>query len=83
MDMGSIIFSSILCTRLVLILDRHGVKYQFGYTPGVSFQDGRFTIKTLLHLRHNHNLLTWVLFVELVKAFDISNHQLMDAILGK
>ena len=83
MDMGSKIFSSILCTILFLILDRHGVKYQFGSTPGVVCQDGIFTIKILLHLRHNHNLPTWVLFADLVKDFDTSNHQLMDAILGK
>ena len=81
--MGSKIFSSILCTRMFLILDRHGVKYQFGSTPGASCQDSNFTIKTLLHLRHNHNLPTWVLFADLVKYFDTSNHQLMDAILGK
>ena len=83
MEMGSKSFSRILCTRLSLILDRHGVKYQFGSTSGVGCQDISFTIKTLLNLRHNHNLPTWVLFVDLVKAFDTSNHQLMDAILGK
>ena len=83
MDMGSKIFSSILCTILFLILDRHGVKYQFGSTPGVNCQDGSFTTKIILHLRQNHNLPTWVLFADLVKDFDTSNHQLMDAILGK
>ena len=83
MDMGYKIFSRILCTILFLILDRHGVKYQFGSTLGVGCQDGRFTIKKILHIRHNHNLLTWVLLTDLVKYFDTYNHQLMDAILGK
>ena len=45
MDIGSKIFSSILCTRLFKIIRKHGVKYQFGLTPGVGFQDGSFTIK--------------------------------------
>ena len=83
MDMGSKIFSSILCTRLFKIIDKHGVKYQFGSTPGVGCQYGSFTIKTMLHLRRNHNLPTWVLFADLVKAFDTSNHALMDKLLEK
>ena len=74
MDMGSKIFSSILCTRLFKIIKLHGVKYQFVSTPGVGCQDGSFTIKTLLRLRHTHNLPTWVLFADLVKAFNTSNH---------
>ena len=69
--------------KIFLILERHSVKYQFGSTPDVGCQDRRFTIKKLLHLRHNHNLPTWVLFTDLVKDFNTSNHQLMHAILVK
>ena len=83
MDIGSKFFSSIMCTRLFKIIDKHGVKYQFGSTPGVGCQDGSFTIKTMLHLRYNHNLPTFVMFADLVKAFDTSNHKLMVAILKK
>ena len=72
--MGSNIFSSILCTRLFKIIKLHGVKYQFGSTPGGGFQYGSFTIKTLLHLRHTHNLPMWVIFSDLVKVLDTSNH---------
>ena len=53
------------------------------YTPGVECQYGTFTIKTLLHLIHNHNLPTWVEFTDLVKAFDTSNNALLIANLGK
>ena len=42
-----------------------------------------FTIKTLLHLIHNHKLPIWVEFLDLVKAFGTSNHALLIAILGK
>ena len=77
MDLGSKNFSSILCTRLFKIIEAHGVRYQFGSTPGVVCQDGSFTIKTMLHLRHNHNLPTWIMFADLVKSFDTSNHVLI------
>ena len=83
MDIGSKIFSKILCTRLFMIIKQHGVKYQFGSTPGVGCQDGTFTLKTILHLRHSHNLPTWVCFADLVKAFDTSNHKLLIEILKR
>ena len=70
MDLGLKIFSSILCTRLFKIIEEDGVRYQFGSTPGVGCQDGSFTMKTMLYLWNNHNLPTWVMFANLVKAFD-------------
>ena len=83
MDIRSKVFSSILCARLFKVIKKHGVKYQFGSTPGVGCPDGTFTIKTLLHLRHNHNLPTWVAFANLIKALDTPNHQLMVMIIAK
>ena len=72
-----------MCGRLFKIIRKHGVKYQFGSTPGVGCQDGTFKINTLLHLRHNRNLPTWVASVDLVKTFYTSNHKLLIAIIGK
>ena len=66
-----------MCTRLFKIIKKHGVKYQFGSAPGLGCQNGSFTIKTMLHLRYNHNLPTFVMFADLVKAFDTSNHKLI------
>ena len=83
MDIGNNIYSIIMCGRLYKIINKHGVKFQFGSTPGVGCQDSTLTIKTLLHIRHNHNLPTWVAFTELVKAFDTSNYALLIAILVK
>ena len=83
MDIGNNIYSIIMCGRLYKIINKHGVKFQFGSTPGVGCQDSTFMIKTLLHIRHNHNLPTWVAFTELVKAFDTSNYALLIAILVK
>ena len=83
MDIRNKIYSSIMCVRLFNIISKHGAKCQFGSTPGVGCQDGTFTIKKLLHIRHNQNLPTWVAFTDLVKAFNISNHALLISILGK
>ena len=77
------IYSSIKSGGLFKIISKHGVKWQFGPTPGFGWQDVTFTIKPLIHRRHNHKLSTWVVFADLVKAFDTSNHALLVAILGK
>ena len=61
--------------KIFKIISKYGVKCQFGSTPGVGCQDGTFTIKTLLHIRHNHNLPTWVAFVDLAKAFEVGVKQ--------
>ena len=65
MDVSNKIYISIMCGRLFKIISKHVVKCQFGSTPRVGSQDGTFTIKTLLHLRQNHNLPTWVAFGDL------------------
>ena len=83
MEIGSKVFSSLICKRLSKIIRKHGGKYQFGYSPGVGCQDGTFTIKTILHTRHNHNLPCYVAFVDLVKAFDTVNHVMMLKILER
>ena len=83
MDIGDNIYIRIMCGRLFKILSKHGMKCQFGYTPVVGCQDGTFTFKTLLHLRHNLNLPTCLEFADLGKAFDASNHTLLITILVK
>ena len=40
-----------------------------------------FTIRTLLHMCHNHKLTSYIFFVDLVKAFDMDNHKMMLKIL--
>ncbi len=40
-------------------------------------------MKTLLHTRRNHNLGTYVAFIDLVKAYDTANHELLVQILKK
>ena len=83
MDIGEKIFSIILCGRAFKIIKAHEVKYQFASTPGVGCQDGSFTLKTLIHLRHRHNLPIWFAFTYLVKDFDTSNHKLLISIIAR
>ncbi len=83
MDVGSKVFSRILTKRLYSLLNKHGTKYQFGATPNSGCQDGNFTLKTFLHLRRQHNLERYVVFADLVKAFDTSNHTLISQTLEK
>ena len=81
MDVCSKIFSYIINERLYLLFDKHGIRTQCGATPNVGCQDGSFTLKSLLHLRHQHNLPIFVAFVDLVKAYDTTNHQFLIDIL--
>ena len=83
MDIGAKVFSSLICKRLFKIIKKHGVKHQFGSSPGFGCQDGTFTIKKILHTRHNHNLPSYAEFVDLVKAFDTFNQDMVLKILER
>eukprot|EP00978_Attheya_sp_CCMP212_P044245 scaffold305120_cov29-Attheya_sp.AAC.2 len=76
-------FSSILTARLNEVIKIEGIENQFGSQPGRGCQDGLYIICTMLQLRRNHNLPTWGLFVDLVKAFNTANHILLYEILHK
>jgi hypothetical protein len=83
MDVCSKIFSSVMNGRAFRLLDLHGTRFQFGGTPTLGCQDGLFTLKTLLNAHKNHNLPTFVAFVDLVKAYDTVNHEILLKILEK
>jgi hypothetical protein len=83
MDMCSKVFSSVMTTRAFSLLDKHGTWFQFGGTPEIGCRDGLFTLKALLNARHNHDLASYVGFVDLVKAYDTANHALLVDILRK
>ena len=83
MDVCSKIFSRILTARAYKLATKHCTKYQFGGTPKAGCADANFTIKTLLHLRHQHNLDSFVVFADLVKAFDTADHKLLTQVLEK
>jgi hypothetical protein len=81
MDVCSKIFSRILCACSYKLLEKHGAKHQYGATPNCGCQDRNFTLKSILHLRQQHNQDTYVGFADLVKANDTYNHKLMLKIL--
>ena len=43
---------------------------QNGFRPRRSTVDGSFTVNMILRKRREHNMETWALFIDLVKAFD-------------
>jgi hypothetical protein len=83
MDVVSKVLSIVINKRLFKILDAHCTKFQFGGTPGIGCREGIFTLKTLLHLRRNHNLSAsvHVAFIDLVKAYDTADHKLLIDVL--
>jgi hypothetical protein len=83
MDVCSKIFSSVMNGQAFRLLELHGTKFQFGGTPGLGCQDSLFTLKTLINAHKNHHLPLFVAFVDLVKAYDTANHDLLLCILGK
>ncbi len=81
MDMCSKVFSLIMMARAFQLLDKHGTGLQFGGTPELGCRDGLFTLKALLNAQQNHDLALYVGFVDLVKAFNTANHDLLLCIL--
>ncbi len=81
MDVCSKIFSLVMNGRAFKLLSEHGTRFQFGSTSELGCRDGLFVLKTLLTIRKNHNLPSYVAFVDLVKAYDTANHSLLLDIL--
>ena len=81
MDICSKIFSSITTAGAFQLLDKHGTCFQFDGTPKLGCKDGFFTLKALLNAQRNHNLATYVGFVNLVKAYSTAYHELLLRIL--
>ncbi len=83
MDMCSKVFLSVMTAQAFALLDKHGTCFQFGGMPEIGCRDGLFTLKALLNARHNHDLASYVGFVDLVKAYNTANHVLLIDILCK
>ena len=63
------------------LLDKFGTRFLFGGTPEVGCHDSLFTLKALLNAQRNHNPPSFVGFVDLVKAYDTTNHNLLICIV--
>ncbi len=60
--------------RAFKLLAAYGTSFQFGDTPELGCRDGLFVLKTLLTMQKNHNLHSYDEFVNLVKAYNMTNH---------
>eukprot|EP00978_Attheya_sp_CCMP212_P035773 scaffold157687_cov54-Attheya_sp.AAC.1 len=69
--------SSIISTQLLSHLELVGIETQYRCVPGKECTDALFV------MRKHHGKETWSVFVDLVKAFDTADHQLLFAILKK
>ena len=74
------VLSIVLARRLLKRLREINPTSQFGH---VGCQEAQHTIKRALLLRRQHGLESYAIFVDLVKAFDTVNHQLLCQILSK
>ncbi len=81
MNMCSKVFLFVMTTQDFTLLGKHGTCFQFGGTPMIGCRDGLFTLKALLNARQNHDLASYVGFVNLVKAYNTTNHKLLIDIL--
>ena len=64
------IVAYILLTRLKPIKEGGQLEPQCGFMAGRGRFDGIFTLRQMIKKRHEHGLGTWLLLIDLVKAFD-------------
>ena len=78
------VITSILASRISIhILENEGLEEQNGFMRQRGCCDGIFTVKLALQKRHEHGLGTWVVFIDLVKAFDSVPRDGLYTVLGK
>ena len=77
------IVANLLRKRLLPIEEALDHESQCGFRPGRGCTDAVFTIKMALKKRQEHGLESWVLFLDLVKAFDRVPRELLWLVLAK
>jgi hypothetical protein len=56
---------------------------QFAYQENTGTNDTTYCLRSTLQLCKEHQQDTYLLFIDLIKAFDTANHDLLFAILEK
>jgi hypothetical protein len=82
-DIAAKCISSIIASRLTKYLSEFGIDEQCGSLFGKGCADATFTLKTALQTLREHNHEAHVLFVDLVKAYDTVNRELLWKILAR
>ena len=83
LDTACKIMSSIVTKRLQCALTHSGYPHQFGSTPRTGCPDANLMLKSILQLRREMDKDSWVVFLDLVKAFDTAHHQLLYQLMAK
>ena len=82
-DIATKIISSIIARRLTVHLKTYGIDGQCGCMIGKGCADATFAVKSAIQTLHEHGQPVYALFVDLVKAFDSVNRELLWEILSK
>ena len=77
------IVSILLLNRLRPIAESLNYEQQCGFRPGRGCNDAVFTVKMAMKKRREHSKETWILFLDLVKAFDRVPRELLWQLLEK
>jgi Reverse transcriptase (RNA-dependent DNA polymerase) len=75
------LLSSIINQRLLKIFSIVGTDNQYGCQQNKGCTDGIYVLRSILQTRRHHNLESWVLFADIVKAFDSVSHELLFELL--
>ena len=82
-DIAAKFISSIIASRLTKYLSEFGIDEQCGSLFGKGCADTTFTLKAALQTLREHNQEAHLLFVDLVKAYDTVNQELLWKVLAK
>ena len=79
------VIGRIIASRLTGLLrrDGNGLEEQCGFMPERGCPDAYSALKQALKKRKEHSLDSWVLFIDLVKAFDTVPHSALWAVLRR
>jgi hypothetical protein len=83
LEVGQKIISNIIRIRLTPIVEEIEHESQCGFRHNRGTGDAIFNLKMALKKRKEHNLETWVLFIDFVKAFDRVPRDILWKTLGK
>ena len=70
LDIASKILDSVLVQRLQAVMEEEGMESQTGFRYYRGTIDGAFTVINAPRKRQEHNLESYVAFIDLIKAFD-------------
>ena len=83
LDVTAKIVCAILVQRLTVVMEAVSIEEQNGFRPQRGCTDASFSLRLALAKRQEHNLDTWAVYIDLVKAFDRVPRQLLWAAMRK